>query len=348
MPQKLTLLVFSMGRGDQLLDLVRHMYSRVDQIVVVDSSGKAEFRKLEKDIRGMRKVDLFWAVALGYPDPLRMWALKKCRNEWVLLLDTDERLNEELENRLNAIISSARHDAFAIKRYEEVKRGKRQSNFFTWQVRLFRKSRTEFRGVLHEQPLIRGSIGRLGEDLYMNHRAEDKMPTGREYNKINKVFDRLSYAEYNKRMLEYASKLTMPEGVKAGNAFLGRFVASWLGFYERVTFRKQEEEIANSDYYAFVLLRNLAYGIKRRGLSGIPAAFAGASAYMRVIKRLRSETDSKEFFEISKAVGRIGIIRYLGLDRESVIRRLNEKYAGRPQGTGLLLRLLQDRYRSGR
>lgn len=324
------------------------MYGIVDQVVVIDSSTNAEYNRVIRSTKRMSKVGVHWAVALGYPDPLRMWALKKCRNDWVLLMDTDERLNDELRNKLKSIISKPEYDAFAIKRYEEVERGQRQSNFFTWQIRLFRKRKTRFRGILHEQPIIDGRVGRLDDGFAIEHRVEHRHPTSQEYYKLNRVFDRLSYATYNEKMLEYVSKLMMPEGAKIKDIAIGRFVWGWLTLYEKITLKKPQEEVANRDYYFFVVLRNLVYALKQHGVLGVPAAFRGTKDYIRTLNEWKDEPDSQMLFEISKEVNGRGVIKYLGLDRDSVVRQLSARYKNKKGGVDLLMSLLKEKYKRDR
>ncbi|MHB1830733.1 MAG: hypothetical protein ACYCO0_05060, partial [Candidatus Micrarchaeaceae archaeon] len=77
----------------------------------------------------LKKLMVFHVVALGYADPLRMYALKKCKNGWILMLDTDERISPELKASINELIGNARCSAFSMKRYEDVSACRRVSIF---------------------------------------------------------------------------------------------------------------------------------------------------------------------------------------------------------------------------
>ncbi|MDE1870244.1 MAG: hypothetical protein KGH71_04655, partial [Candidatus Micrarchaeota archaeon] len=48
--------------------------------------------------------------------------------------------------------------------------------------------------------------------------------------------------------------------------------------------------------------------------------------------------------EIGKIIETKGIIKYLQLDKDSVISKLGRKYAGKKQGIELLIKLLKDKY----
>src|SRR5579872_6812702 len=119
---KLSLLIFSRNDVEAAVNLASSMYNIADEIVMIDSSD-AKNRKFLHDQATrlqMTKLKIHYAIALGYPDPLRMWALKKCKGDWVLLLDTDENPSKKLRDDIKSIISNSGADALNIKRYEEV------------------------------------------------------------------------------------------------------------------------------------------------------------------------------------------------------------------------------------
>ena len=347
--ERLTLLIFSRNDIDQLLGLIKDMYDVADQIVVIDSSNEKHLDKLKHEIGEVDskgKVVIRWVVALGYSEPVRMWALKFCKTEWIVLLDTDERLNGALKADIKSIVSDAKCDAFAIKRYEEVKNGVRQSDFFTWQIRLFRKSKILFRGMLHEQPLVNGILEKMHSEYYIEHRIELMHHEVNEYSRISKIFDRLSYGTYNDILLDYISKLIMPKDREIKDSITGKIIYALLRAYEAITLRRQEQELSNFDYFMFSFVRNAVFGLKMTGVRSIPGAWKGAKWYTNQIRQWKGEPDSKELFEISKIVNKEGIIRYLNLDKDETIERLNEKYKNEKQGIELLIRLLKERYNS--
>lgn len=90
--QKLSVLIFSKNDAHKAIGLIEDIYGIADEIVLVDSSESAQRNTIlnAKRRNKLGKLRVFYAVALGYPDPLRMYALSKCKNEWVLLIDTDE------------------------------------------------------------------------------------------------------------------------------------------------------------------------------------------------------------------------------------------------------------------
>jgi len=174
--EKLTILFFSRNDIDNAIGLVNDIKDIADEIVLIDQSDREQKRKLMafKRKAGIKKFKVYDCVALGYPEPLQAYAFTKCTNEWVLRLDTDERIPEALKRDMKRIISATKMDGFAIRRYEYAGADGR-SDFATWQVRLFKRSRTEYTGVLHEQPIVHGALGKLGDDGYYISHSEGLM-----------------------------------------------------------------------------------------------------------------------------------------------------------------------------
>ncbi|MDE1824981.1 MAG: glycosyltransferase [Candidatus Micrarchaeota archaeon] len=341
----LTTLIFSKDDIPQTLGLIKSVYKISDEIVLIDSSSTKNRKTLQKYIKKLDKVRYFYTIALGYPDPMRMYALKKCRFNWVLLIDTDERLSASLHGEIRALIEKAGCDAYAIKRYEGFD-GTHRGNF-TWQTRLFKKDRVSFTGMLHEQAAVNGRLLRLVKgDYYLEHHASMLHTASSVYEELYK-FDRLTYGTYNKKMLEYLSKMVVPEApiekTLAGKLFFNTLLA-----YEILCGKEHEHELTRFDYNNLYLIRNIIYGIKQEGIAGIPKAFKITSKELAEFYGHMSDKDSKQTLAISTQLNKLGLIKYLGLEKESTIVRLNSKYKNSRQGIPLLVRLLKQKHANPR
>jgi hypothetical protein len=245
--QKLSALIFSKDDIEKAVDLIEGIYSIADEIVIIDSSNKRQKTMLlnVKNRLKLRKVRIFHAVALGYPDPLRMYALSKCRNAWVLLIDTDERLSRGLKHDIRKIILNPGCVAFDIKRYEGVNGGA-----FTWQTRLFRRTEVEFRGLLHEHAIVNGSVQRLtSADYYMEHRNE--------LMKHNKMYEQRDYTDM--RMFDAHPVLAYLPDIYL---FLTSFSTDFLRSAEMLR-KKRKEWTARSDHEE---IREIGHVINKVGI----------------------------------------------------------------------------------
>ncbi len=85
-----------------------------DEIVVVDS-GSTDGTQIKAEKLGAQVVDFRWD---GHFPKKKNWALAHYawRNEWVFILDADERITPKLANELTQRLSTAREDGFYVNR----------------------------------------------------------------------------------------------------------------------------------------------------------------------------------------------------------------------------------------
>jgi len=339
----LSVLIFSRDDAAAAAGLVGDLRGIADEIVIIDSSRGAQRSKLERlcgEYGGWIK--LYRAVALGYPDPLRMYGLHRCSNRWVLLIDTDERVSGAFGRDMKHIIGGAGGaDAFAIRRSEPMREGER-AKLYTWQIRLFRKDRVEFTGLVHEQATVRGRLARLDGGRYtLQHSRGIGGDAPAEYSKMA-MFERLSYDSYNRKVMDYVSKLLMGSSRKGGR------VMAIMRIYERLLSRDPNAEISGFDYFCYFWMRNVFYSMIRGEYMGALLAAHNAYSELEAVRRFRRDDGSGEAFEISRIINKIGIIKFLGLDKDAAVEALNRKYGNSAQGIRLLQKLLLERYRKGK
>ncbi len=343
--QRFTLLIPSRNDVDQALELVADMYVLADEIVIVDASEKKQKKKLlagaKKYGKKLRVID---AIALGYSEPLRAYAHKKCTYEWVLRLDTDERITEKFKKEIKHMISNAKCNAFAIKVYD-MSNGKKVNSFFAWQIQIYKKSKGEFKGMIHEQPIVSGTIRKIEDDeVFIEHYVDLEHTGTKEYPEMEQ-FQRMSYRAYNATMLDHASKLMMPENRTIEGTPLGGLVKDFLLAYEKITFRKPDEEISDFDYFAYYLIRESAYSARSKDPKVILNTVPWSLHFYNLIQKSKKLPYSREMFEISKVINDTGVIKFLHLDDEKVVEALVKKYRNKKQGVGLLISLLLEQYR---
>lgn len=339
MAKKLSVIIFSRNDTKNLLELIYNVYNIADQVVIIDSSEKTEREKIIRVIKKLEKTEFFWVVALGYPDPLRMYGLSKCKNDWVLYLDTDERISDALRQDVNKIIQTNNACAFAIKRFEN-RNTKKPNTFFTWQIRLYRKGCVRYKGIIHEQPIINGDIKRLDDKYYINH---GKNVIGRDYWKMEK-FERYSYESFNDVVIDYASKLNACTKDAFVKTQKGKFILLTLALYEKLGLKKKECEISNFDYLLLYSMRDFAYKFKSGDFRGILTTAVEKARWLKKFKKWKNSSEGKISFNIAIDIWKYGIISYLRLDDEKIVLKLNKKYANRKQGVDLLIKLIKDKY----
>ena len=237
---KATALIFSKDDTDQAIELASAIRGDFDETVVMDASGKRGKAYLKEGKRrlGLDRMRIFDVIALGFREPLMMYALTKCRNEWVIAFNTDEKPSESLVRDMHKLISRKGNDAYSIPIYSV--HGPKSRTFVSSQIRLFKKGKIHFRGMLHEQPIVRGTFLELSDGYYINHMTTGKSHTTKVGYAELERFQRYTYRDYNKNMLEMYDRarkalLSRQEGNRAGEEAHARGPSALPGARAEIT-----------------------------------------------------------------------------------------------------------------
>jgi len=137
-----------------------------DEIVVVDSFSEDR----TKDIAEKMGAKVY---ELKFKDfsQARNFGLEKAAGEWVVYIDSDERVTRELANEIKKNISTNDFSAFRIKR-KNFYFGNNEWPYIEYLERVFKKNKLQgWYGEVHESPKVIGNIGTLdGLILHYTHR----------------------------------------------------------------------------------------------------------------------------------------------------------------------------------
>jgi len=117
---------------------------------------------------------------------------KEAKGDWLLYLDSDERIPVKLAEEILFTVENPKHDAYTISRYE-VFLGKHLNHWGDPRVlRLMKKNALKrWEGKLHEQPKIEGTIGDLRHQMvHLSHKNIDE-----------KISNTLNWSKFESRML---------------------------------------------------------------------------------------------------------------------------------------------------
>lgn len=346
----LSVILFSRNYPERTIGAIRDIYKYVDEIILVDSSEAAGRKELlvSKRENKWNKLKIYYMVPLGFVELYRSYAINKCSRDWVLYLDVDERVSDKLKKDIKNITRTSRCSAYNVVRYEDVA-GEIDHRKFSFQVRLFRKSNVQYRGIIDERPIVDGKLCRFDSDIYyIMHVLEQMRHQFNEYYKPENKFSKyelLSYHDYNTKMLSYLARV---RGIKEEDIRTrpsARYVIKLLNGYELITFRKPSQEISTFDYSIFTLIRLWGLSYKQRNwrgmLNALPTALKVGISHLKYKMR----PHHNQTYEISRIINEIGMIKFLGLDNEIIINKINKKYKDEKlAGLGLLSHLLEQRY----
>lgn len=162
---RLSVVIITKNEEKNLPDCLKSV-SFADEIIVVDSGSTDRTVEIAKEL-GCRVFVEEWK---GY-GPQKNSALDKCKNEWALILDADERVPKETVELISSAIQRPGVDAYSLKRKNYL-HGKWLRHSGYWpdkHVRLVRKDKGAFYPRVHEKWRTDGVVQEL--DAHIDHYA---------------------------------------------------------------------------------------------------------------------------------------------------------------------------------
>lgn len=159
----LSLVVITKNEADNIEKCLGSAYGWADEIVVVDDES----------------TDQTVALAAKYADKIlyrrmdnegthRNWAYAQAKNEWVLSLDADEYVTEELKEEIRGAVKDPNNHAYSIPLRNYIgSYWVRHSGWYpAGKLRLFMKSRFKYEEVgVHPKVFLEGNTGHLTKDI---------------------------------------------------------------------------------------------------------------------------------------------------------------------------------------
>ena len=157
----IAVVMISLNEGHNLKDVCENLAGWAQEVFLVDSYSKDDTIDIALNYgintvqRGFRGFGDQWNFALNE---------LPIKSPWVMKLDPDERLTEELKNNISQMINNNQYDAFCIKRRLWFM-GK-QMPVYQKLIRIWRNGSCRFSNVLvNEHPIIEGIVKYVVGDL---------------------------------------------------------------------------------------------------------------------------------------------------------------------------------------
>ncbi len=199
---------------EQLIEDCLKSVSWADEIVVVDSGSKDTTLKITKKYTEK----IFFNEWKGFAAQ-KDYALSQTKNDWVLSIDADERVSDELKKEIE-YIDFSKFDGYLIPRENYF--FKKHITTCGWgrdrQLRLFRKSKTKLTDrLVHEGFDVDGNIGNLKNPIiHFTFNSIEKT-----ISKINQ-YSTLEATEKYKTKKKITGRMILTHGV---SSFLRAFVS---------------------------------------------------------------------------------------------------------------------------
>jgi len=161
---------------NNIQDCIRSV-SWADEVVVVDTASSDGTAELAVAL-GARVIQFEYRLG-GLKK--KNWALQNCpfRNDWILILDADERITPALAAEIHSVVVNAGNCAgyYINRKFYFLGKWIRHAGYFpSWNLRLFQKGRGQYEFVpdylassgdneVHEHMIVAGPAGKLTEPM---------------------------------------------------------------------------------------------------------------------------------------------------------------------------------------
>ena len=187
---KLSVVIITKNEEKVIADTVNSAVF-ADEVLVLDSDSIDKTSSIAKEI-GARVEQQEW---LGF-GAQKNKAVDLANNDWVFVLDSDERITSELKNEIIAILENPQFDGYQVARLNNFfgKNIKTCGLYPDYSIRLFNRNKGRFNDVaVHESVQMDGSISNLNN--HMLHLAYDTVD---EFRAKQKKYASLSQKNKNR------------------------------------------------------------------------------------------------------------------------------------------------------
>ncbi|MBU0974571.1 glycosyltransferase family 2 protein [Patescibacteria group bacterium] len=190
-----------------------------DEIIVVDMMSTDDTVKIAKKFT----TSIFAHDDVGYVEPARNFAISKAMSDWILILDADEEVPQELAKVIKGILKSdekgqATADCYYVPRRNMIF-GKWIEKTGWWPdhvLRLFKKGHVEWSDQIHSIPITSGKVHELSavKEIAIIHH---------NFQHVDQYIDRM-----NKYSSIQAEEISNAEDLELDSKFIFRKFASEL------------------------------------------------------------------------------------------------------------------------
>jgi len=179
--QKLSVIILAKNVADEIIPAIKTSQFATE-VIIVDTGSTDETVAIGRKL-GAR-------IVHSTGNSFSKWrndGAKEARGDWLLYLDSDERIPIKLAKEILSTIENPEHSAYTISRYE-IFLGRHLDHWGDPRVlRLMKKTALKrWEGKLHEQPKIDGTVGNLRQQMvHLSHKnIDEKVPNTMKWSKM--------------------------------------------------------------------------------------------------------------------------------------------------------------------
>ncbi|MFH1857226.1 MAG: glycosyltransferase family 2 protein [Candidatus Omnitrophota bacterium] len=242
----LSVVVITKNEENNIKDCLNSVHNWADEIIVVDDNSKDRTVEIAENF-----TDKVYCKKMEVEGTHRNYAYSLAKNEWVLSIDADETVTEELKEEISAVLSlDTKYNAFSIplRNYIGGYWVKHGGWYPAAKVRLFKKSKFKYEDAgVHPRIFLDGECGHLKKDIIhkgypdIGHfLASLNYQTTKEAEKWVQDKRKMSFSIALRKTIDrFFRGFILKQGFKDG--FIGLVVGVFAGFYQFITYAKYRQ-----------------------------------------------------------------------------------------------------------
>ena len=247
----LSVVVLTKNEENNIEECLSSVQGWVDEIIVVDDESSDHTVALAQ-----KYANKILFQKMHNEGAHRNWAYAQARNEWILSLDADEHVTEELKEEIGQMIPNTTYHAFSIplRNYLGNYWVKHSGWYPAGKLRLFMKSRFKYEEVqVHPRVFLNGETGHLTKDIvhkgypdFEHFLASLNRQTTLEAKKWITTGREMSFGKALWRTLDRFPRIFIrKKGYKDG--LVGFMIALFASFYQILSYAKYWEMKNNQE-----------------------------------------------------------------------------------------------------
>ncbi len=249
----ITVIITAYNEEKNITDCITSARLLTDDIIVIDTESTDKTNSLAKNT-GVKVISMPYSRIV---EPARQSSIGRAKGDWILILDADERINEELASEVKKVILQDKYTHYKINRKNFF--GKVWLKFGGWwpdsiSGRLFlRRSFISWDSAIHSKPVIKGEEGHLNSLIlhYSQGNLEKMVEKTAIFEDIESdlllpqtslvntsTFFRKFFGEFYRRMIKHTAFLDSRLGIIAALYQCYSKTVTYLYLYEKQNNRR--------------------------------------------------------------------------------------------------------------
>ena len=242
----ISVVVITKNEEKNIAGCLKSVYGWADEIIVVDDGSTDKTIEIAREF-----TDKIFSKKMKIEGTHRNYAYSLARNNWVLSLDADETVTEDLKKEINSVLGgNIKYNAFSIPLRNYI--GSYWVRHGGWypaaKVRLFKKDKFKYEEAgVHPRIFLDGDCGHLKKDIIhkgypdiAHFLASLNYQTSKEAEKWLQDRRKMSLARALRKTIDrFFRAYVLKQGFKDG--FIGLVVAVFAGLYQFLTYAKYRQ-----------------------------------------------------------------------------------------------------------